>query len=88
MKAESFTLKLARANLVSINDITIFVKKTDFDNKLKKLNKNITSNKNELNELSEKVKAISTEGSTKALINEFTILNREKYFSLGIFQIY
>ena len=82
MKAESFTLKLARANLVSINDITIFVKKTDFDNKLKKLNKNITSNKNE------KVKAISTKRSTKAVINEFTILNREKYFSSGIFQIY
>ena len=79
MKAESFTLKLARA---SINDITIFVKKTDFDNKLKKLNKNITSNKNE------KVKAISTKRSTKAVINEFTILNREKYFSSGIFQIY
>ena len=82
MKAESFTLKLARANLVSINDITICVKKTDFDNKLKKLNKNITSNKNE------KVKAISTKRSTKAVINEFTILNREKYFSSGIFQIY
>ena len=82
MKAESFTLKLARANLVSINDITIFVKKTDFDNKLKKLNKNITSNKNE------KVKAISTKGSTKAVINEFIILNREKYFSSRIFQIY
>ena len=79
MKAESFTLKLARA---SINDITIFVKKTDFDNKLKKLNKNITSNKNE------KVKAISTKGSTKAVINEFIILDREKYFSSRIFQIY
>ena len=79
MKAESFTLKLARA---SINDITIFVKKTDFDNKLKKLNKNVTSNKNE------KVKAISTKGSTKAVINEFIILNREKYFSSRIFQIY
>ena len=82
MKAESFTLKLARANLVSINDITICVKKTDFDNKLKKLTKNITSNKNE------KVKAISTKGSTKAVINEFIILNREKYFSSRIFQIY
>ena len=40
-----------------------------FDNKLKNLNKNITSNKtnhvlveNELNELTEKVKAISTKG--------------------------
>ena len=32
------------------------VKKTDFNNKLK----DVTSNKNELNELSKKVKAIST----------------------------
>ena len=52
-------------------------KKTDFDDKLKNLNKNVTSNKtkdvlieNGLNELLEKVKAISTKGLTKDLINE------------------
>ena len=37
------------------------VKKTDFDKKLK----NDTSNKNELNELSKKVKVISRKGLTK-----------------------
>ena len=34
--------------------LLILLKKTDFDNKLK----NVTSNKNELNELSKKVKAM------------------------------
>ena len=63
-------LGLKQENLKSKNgipDITDFVKKTDFDDKLKDLNKNFTSNKtkhvpveNELNELSEKVKSIST----------------------------
>ena len=57
---------------------------TDFDNKLK----DVTSNKNELNELSKKVKAISTKALTKDLINKFSILNCAKYFSLGMFQIY
>ena len=57
---------------------------TDFDNKLK----DVTSNKNELNELSKKVKAMSTKGLTKDLIKKFSIINGEKYFSLGIFQNY
>ena len=46
-------------------------KDTDFDNKLKKSNKNVTSSKfnelnelQEFNELSEKVKAISAKGLT------------------------
>ena len=60
------------------------VKKTDFDNKLK----DATSNRKELNELSKKVKAISTKGLTKDLINKFSILNGTNYFSLGIFQNY
>ena len=59
LTAENFTARLAQANLVSINDIANFVKKADFDNKLKRINKNVTSNKNELNELSKKVKSIS-----------------------------
>ena len=53
-------------------------KKTKFDDKLKHLNKN------ELNELSLKVTAISIKGLTKDLNN---ILNGAKYFSSGIFQI-
>ena len=55
--------------------------KTDFDNKLK----DVTSNKNELNELSKKVKAISTKELAKDLIDKLSILNGVKYFSLGIF---
>ena len=63
--------------------------KTDLDDKLKNFNKNVTSNKhvvveNELNELSEKVKAISAKESTKTLINKYSILNGEKYFYSGI----
>ena len=84
LAAENVTARLAQANLASKNDIANFVKKTDFD-------KNVTSNKikhvlveNELNELSEKVKARSTKGQTKNLINKFSILNRAKYFSSGI----
>ena len=58
------------------------MKKTDFDNKLK----DVTSNKNELNELSKKVKAISTKGLTKDLTGKFSILNEAIYFYSGIFQ--
>ena len=59
------------------------VNKTDFDNKLK----DVISNKNELNELSKKVKAILTEGLTKDLISKISILNRAKYFSLEYLKI-
>ena len=79
--AEIFAVRLKQANLASKFNL---VKKTDFDNKLK----DVTSNKNALNELSKKVKAISTKGLTKDLINKFCILNGAKYFSLGIFQNY
>ena len=81
---EIFHLRLNGANLASKNGIANFVKKTDFDNKLK----DVTSNKNELNELLKKVKAISTKGLAKDLINKFSILNGAKYFSLIIFQNY
>ena len=60
------------------------VKKADVQNKLK----NVTLIKNELNELSRKVKATSTKGLTKDLISKFSILNGAKYFSSGIFQNY
>ena len=53
-----FYLRLKRANLVRKSDIGNLVNKTDFDNKLN----DVTSNKNELNELSKKVKAILTKG--------------------------
>ena len=45
-------------------------------------------NKKELNELSKKVKALSTKGLTKDLINKFSIISGAKYFSSGKFQNY
>ena len=52
---------------ISKSDIANLVNNKDFNNKFK----NVKSNKNELNELSKKVKAIST----KDLINKFGIIN-------------
>ena len=69
-------------NLASKNDIANFVNRTGFDNKVK----DVTSNKNELNELTKNVKAILTKGLTKDSINKFSIINGTKYFSSGIFQ--
>ena len=82
LTSESFTVRLKQANLASKNDIANFVSKTDFDNKLK----DVTSNKNELNELSKKVKAISTKRLKKDLNNKFSIPNGAKFFSSGTFQ--
>ena len=58
------------------------VNKTGFNNKLK----DVISNENELNELSKKVKAISTKELKNDLINKFSIFNVAKHFSLGILQ--
>ena len=60
---DNFAARLAQANLAIKSDVTNFVKKIDLDDKLKNLNKNISSNKtkhvlvgNKLKELSKKVK--------------------------------
>ena len=45
LTVENFVARLAQANLSSKSDIANFVKKTDFDDKLKNLNKRVTSNK-------------------------------------------
>ena len=74
--AKMFDLRLKRANLARKSDFANFVNKTDFDNKLK----DATSNKNKLNGLSEKVKAISTIELTKDLIDKFSIFNEAKNF--------
>ena len=60
LTSENVTARLTQANLASKNDVVNFVKKTDFDNK----RKSVESNKNELNELPRKVKAIPTKGLT------------------------
>ena len=54
LTSETFAARLAQANLSGKNNITVLVKQTDFDEKLIDLNKNVTSNKNELNEVSKK----------------------------------
>ena len=84
LMSENFAARLKQAYLASKSDIANFVNKTDFDNKLK----DVASNKNELNKLSKKVKAVSTKGLGKDLRSKFSILNRSKYFSSGIFQNY
>ena len=81
--------RLAQANLASKFDIANFVKKPDFDDKLKRLNKNVIWSKTELNELTKTViKAISAKWLTKVLISKVSILNGVKYFSSGKFQNY
>ena len=82
LRSENFAARLKQANLATKSDIANFVNKTDFDTQVK----NIASNKNELNELSKKVKAISTKGLTKDLTDQFSIINGAKYFCLGIFK--
>ena len=81
---KNFTARLKQVKLTSKNDIANFVKKTDFDNKFKK----VASNKSELDELSKKVKTISAKLLTRDLINKFSILNGAKYFFSWIFQNY
>ena len=71
-----------KQNLPSKSDIVNFVKKTDFDDKLKNLNKNVTSKKtklvlveNELNELSQKRKSFSK----KALLNSVLLMEQNVF---------
>ena len=74
LTAESFTARLAQANLASKSDIANFVKKTDL-------------NKNKLNEISEKVKGRSTKRLTKDLMNKFSILMKQNIFLQEYFKI-
>ena len=66
MTADNFVLRLAQVKLATKDDIADFVKRTDFGNKLKKLNKKVTSNKTKhvlvekkLTDLTNKVAQIS-----------------------------
>ena len=45
LTAETFSARLVQGNLANKNDITNFVNKSDFDEKLKNLNKKVASNK-------------------------------------------
>ena len=81
-----FDLRLNRANVASKSNITNFIKKTDFDNKLLVFNKKNNSNKTRyvlvwIKWAIKKVKAISAKGLTKDLVNGYKTLNRARYFS-------
>ena len=80
MPADNFAARLKIANLENKNDITNFVRKKNFEEEPKSYNKKVTSNEtkhvlveNELDELSEEVKLISTKG----LIDNYNILTVE-----------
>ena len=75
LTAENFAARLKQANLKSKSNISDFLHKVYFDNILENLNKKVTLNKsrhvevNNLDDLSKKVKLISTKWLTKDLIN-------------------
>lgn len=48
LTSENTAARLAKANLASKNDIADFIKRTDFGDKLKNLNKKLTSHKRRL----------------------------------------
>ena len=91
LTAECLAERLEQANLASKNDITDFVKKTKFDDKLKNVNKTITSNKikhvkpkKKLNDLAENVKIISTKGHNFLLARMY-ILGNNGYQNFLVF---
>ena len=45
LTAENFGARLKQANIATKGDVDDFVEKKDFDDKLKNLNKGVTSNK-------------------------------------------
>ena len=75
--AEIFALRLNATNLASKSDIANFVNKTDFDN----------TPKNEINELSKKVKAVSTKGLINDLWISLVFLMEQNIFLQEYFKI-
>ena len=83
LRQELFNFRLKRENLACKRDIDNFVKKTNFDNKLK----DAASNKNELNGLSKKFNTIATKELKKVLINKFRFLMEHNIFLQEYFKI-
>ena len=78
MATDNFSARLAQAKLATKVDIADFVKKASFDETHINVNKKGTLNKtrhvevkNEVDDLSKKVKIISTKRLTKLLINKY-----------------
>ena len=80
LTAESFAAKLAQVNLAKKNHIAaVFVKMTDFDNKVKKLNKKVTSNKTKYVLKYDKVCVLNkTEDLNLSIFNMITGQNESK----------
>ena len=86
--ADNFAAKSTQAKSGTKADIADFVKKTYFDERLIYIKRNVTLNKarhvevkNKLDDISRKVKIISTKESTKKLVNKYSILNGAKIIS-------
>ena len=72
--------RLAQANLASKNDFANFVKKTDLDDKLKNLNKKLSSNKTKHVLIENEFKKIQTFDSVFLLVKVI--------FNIGGVQLY
>ena len=72
--------KLAQANLATKSDTTNFVNKTNFDEKLKDLNKKVTSNKTKHLLVEDKLKKLQTFHSNFFLF-QVTLIMMEHNFS-------
>ena len=80
LTAESYTPKLKQANLATKGDIAGFVKKADFDDKLKvKLKKKVTSKKS-------KHSLVKNELKKKTATYNRKIINKSFYWSKLLFQ--
>ena len=92
LTAENFTARLKQANLTTKSDIASFVKKTDFDDQLKNLNKNVVSDKSkhllvksEFKKLQDKIGKLQTFGLS-LFISQNNFLNDRAQLYL-IFQL-
>ena len=79
LTAGNFTARLKQAKLANKVVITDFVKKTDFDDKQKKLNKKVNSNKskhliveNELENLQDTIEKLLVEATFSMMKHNFT----------------
>ena len=80
MTVENFAARLAQANLATKSDSANFVDKTDFDEKMRNLNKKITSNK---------TKHLVVENEFKELqIFDSNLFNGQSYFNNDGTQIF
>ena len=61
LTSENFAARLKQVNLATKNQIADFVKQKDFDNKLKNINKKLTSNKTKHNTVKKKLNDLSKE---------------------------